>query len=591
MSQQTSVYPSTSVPAARSNVIDGLRRYGWLIFAVVALMIGYLIVWQRGMYYDDYWYRIGPIDPLSQIRTGARLLGSLSGTILLKLMPDNELLLRVILAALVAVNAALLGWLIERLIGSRLAAVSVGLLYLFPVYGSEAALFSTAAAQYLPMGISALLTTHAIVTAFRCQGRAWLWLTLSVIGLAATFNFVEQGAALVFVIPFLALITAVQHPEIPRRTLILRMMVIIFASGIALAGFYVVFYTNNEGVTMMRGSIDLDLAAILQRADQAYFQVFLYFSFLTSSGQNIFQSLIAFSLALPLVYGAVIVLLVSAGFMVIGWTHRSLTGDRTRVAAGLMALTGLIWFWATLLFPSVLAESAALSWRLAYLPTAGLLLMLAGLIALIQSVFRYQWIDRLILTITSMIVIVLIVTMIGLERVYQARNALDNRQFETLVDAVPPALMRNDAALVPLTIDESMVPDYPVLNDLRVGLFDTTVTAINKLRETYGWQEWGVILAYGTPQGAAQFGCTTRELIANGQVCMIGMTDTSPEQVVVDTERIIAFTYRESILFGVASLVFIIDDARVVISLPRVETLRARGVPVLEQLEWSIPVP
>jgi len=84
------------------------RVFSWL-FPLVALVTGYLLVWKRGFYVDDYYHYALEVNFVSMTSNGGRFLSSLLLTGLPKLLADHEFGLRVLEAGLIGVNALLLG--------------------------------------------------------------------------------------------------------------------------------------------------------------------------------------------------------------------------------------------------------------------------------------------------------------------------------------------------------------------------------------------------------------------------------------------------------------------------------------------------
>ena len=84
-----------------------LGSFGWLLTALICLTLGYMFVWQRGFYIDDYSVRLSAIDVLtgqwrpmwsrSRIETfPARILTWMVVTSFAGLLPTHEFFVRAI---------------------------------------------------------------------------------------------------------------------------------------------------------------------------------------------------------------------------------------------------------------------------------------------------------------------------------------------------------------------------------------------------------------------------------------------------------------------------------------------------------------
>src|SRR5205085_1207134 len=141
--------------AGLSRAHDLIVRFGWLGTAILSLWLGYLLVWRRGPYLDDY----GMKDALGSVLSGTWMIYPLRPitwlvvSALAALLPIDELLVRTATAVCVGCNALLVGWLVYRVLGARLAAVISCWLFLMPFLAWEAVLWVGAAGYVVMVGL------------------------------------------------------------------------------------------------------------------------------------------------------------------------------------------------------------------------------------------------------------------------------------------------------------------------------------------------------------------------------------------------------------------------------------------------------
>jgi hypothetical protein len=169
-----------------------LERYGWLFTAAVCLVAGYLAAWQRGLYMDDYTHKLMAVDPLTgnwimpwdidlYMPFPVRTLTVVIHAYILGILSTGEFWVRVASAIGVGVNALLLGILVYRIVGSRMAAVVAGWLFLMQFYAQEAVLWASAAGYVLGCGLT-LVFLHAYLTALQ-SGKSGLLVVVGTLAL------------------------------------------------------------------------------------------------------------------------------------------------------------------------------------------------------------------------------------------------------------------------------------------------------------------------------------------------------------------------------------------------------------------------
>jgi len=360
-----------------------LSRFGPLFIALVCLTLGYMLVWQRGFYMDDYSLRLLAIDvltgqwrpmwSLSRIRTfPVRILTWMVATSFAGLLPAHEFFVRAVSTLGIGVNALLLGWLIYRILGSRLAAVVSGWLFLMPIYAQEAVLWVSAVAHVFAAGF-ALLFLHLFWSALTQSQRAGRWITLGTLAFATSLLFIEQFIFAAGLVPIFGLTIAARRQTASCWALLRRSLYVLIGPLAVAAVFYVLLYSNSPLVDS-RGGLDLSLAGIVERS-LGYSKRLAWMTMSENWGQRLTSDAFGIGIAVLLRSwkGMALSLAASVSLLltVLAWR----TGEREylpRYRVGLMVFwAGVIWFVVSLLFPGVLVKGQILEYRQLYFPTAG----------------------------------------------------------------------------------------------------------------------------------------------------------------------------------------------------------------------------
>jgi hypothetical protein len=150
-----------------------LSRYGWLLIGVACLWLAYLLVWQRGLYMDDYSLKSLAVDlitgerkPIFDFKSNpnfpARLLTWIVLPQIASLVPDHELVARIFMALLTGINALILGRLIYEMLDSRMAGFVAGGIFL--VHPHNEVPFWIGAGGYL---LATMLTLVSLIAMWR----------------------------------------------------------------------------------------------------------------------------------------------------------------------------------------------------------------------------------------------------------------------------------------------------------------------------------------------------------------------------------------------------------------------------------------
>lgn len=560
----------------------------WLAAAGSAAVLAYLVVWQRGFYFDDYWMHASPVSLTVLSFTGSRFVNALFGTAVMDLMPNAEWLMRAIFALLCGVNAALLAGLVRRLSASTLAGVIAAWLVVVPVMSAESALYSSAAVGYLPMTLFGLLALHCWLTGFGRAGR-WAWIGGGVLALIAAFNGVEQIIGVLLALPLIALIGEAGSPRTAGARVGLKVAVIYGALGAALAGHYVLYYQNIPNFSTFRGDVSLSAGELIDRFFTLYVQEYRHFAFLYPPTAPIFGDALAVG-SHTILQSAAGMLALLATIVMVSATVWTLAGGGTpRMMAWrrclALLLIGLVWFIGTLTLPSIVLSRAALTWRLTYLPTFGLALMIGAAAAQTAGWIGRRWAVRAALAAAGVVLIVFAASMAGFARMYQARYERDLRQFDAFTRAFPASMVSTTRVFVPYALDERLFEGEPALNGILRGVFQNNPAALGNLGAAYPNGGYRVLIEDGVSVGAARFACTTRAMIETGSMCMTGIEFQFSSSTVMPTEQVMLFTYQEETLFVYAAVRLTVEGETITLQLPDAERARARGVPTLEVLD------
>ena len=244
---------SRAIPDQSFDARSLLRRFAWLPASALCSILGYLLVWQRGLYQDDYVFAYSPIAWFPQFPS--RMLALTSVVALANLLPSHELLARTITTLLVGADALLLGWLIWLVLGSRLAALVGAWLFLMPLFAFEAVLW-VVAVSYLVSATATLLFLHVLWSSITRPEIGIRLVALLLLSFAPVLMSVESFIPVVGIAPLFGLI-AVARDEATRRSWVplTRSLVELAAFALLAGAFFVLFYTDSN-VLQERGGLE-----------------------------------------------------------------------------------------------------------------------------------------------------------------------------------------------------------------------------------------------------------------------------------------------------------------------------------------------
>lgn len=573
-----------------------LRCYCWLFAGVACLLVGYMLVWQRGFYMDDYRLKLLAIDTSTgQWRSlwdthwlpgfPVRMLTWVTVTVFAGLLDTHEFLVRIISTLIAGGNALLLGLLIYRIINSRLAAVIGSWLFLMPFYAQEAVLWVGAVSYVFATGLS-LLFLHAFWGAFsetRAAERI-RWMVLGIIAFVVSLLFYEWVALAVVLIPFFGLI-AVAQGRLGGADLLRRAVLLTGLLCTAVVALYGLFYRNAQ-LLEVRGGIDVSVAGIMERSQQ-YLVRLVWMTVSPEWGQLLTADVFSAGLAvLSSSWHGVVLASITAALLavtVLAWQPDE-HEYRGRYAVGLaMLCAGITWSLTSLLFPSVLVRGQILEYRLLYFPLAGVGVVSGALGWIIAKLLKSAVWHKILLAVMGGLLLFDTICMVGYAQAFAARHELDRKQIAAVVRALPPQHLPRRTFIVPIQFDERLGVIGRSVAMLLVGVFEAPWSARAVLREVYGRDDFDVVttnrwvpMRFGYVSGRGEAG----QLVLRGAGASQGTT------VPVDRTVLVSFDGNDAFLVERLTIVSA-GGERCVVEFPIARELRQGGAPTIGNVEVS----
>lgn len=562
-------------------------RYGWLLTSIVCLAIGYMLIWQRGSYLDDYSNKAMAIDTVTGVwrpvwsgtripTFPVRILSWMVNTSFAGLLPTHEFVVRAVSALGFGADACLLGWLVHRLLASQLAGVISTWLFLMPMYAYEMVLWAGAAAGMLGVCL-ALLFLHSFLTALSGSKTRHRWAVLGTVAFGVMVLFGEPFISVVVFLPILALSIGVRHQNVGCGTALKRSVYLLMWP-LAVAGVaYALLYTQSSLVAG-RGGFDVSLSGVVGRSI-GYFDRLLWMTLSPDWGQRLTKDALDIGASVLIQSWEGMILFLTANALalltVLSWRSREreyLSGYKV----GLVVFCGgITWFTVSLLFPSVLVKGQILEYRLLYFPTAGLGVAGASLVWMVTKCFRSEVLARLFIAIVGVFLLLNTVGMLGFAKSLAARSELDRKQIAALVQALPSEWLPENSYVVPFDTEENLFAREYSVSLLLVGVFETSWSARAALNEAYGRSDlqaitsnrWVGMRLSNVTQGEEPL----KELGIQGLSVPVNQT--------------VVFTYRGGSAFVIESLTIVEPGgSQYRVQFPIGTNLRLHGLPTMENV-------
>lgn len=463
---------------------------GIVLFALICVFLGYLLIGERGLYMDDYSARNQTVNIItgvyqpSMVPLQARYLALSLQQNLAGLAKSYELPIRWFFTVMIAFNAALLSWLIYRILRSRLAAVVSGWLFAVPFIAFEATLWLMQLGLYVPGVFFMLVFLHMSLSALAAERKATLWIMLSLAAYIIAILFLEQTALVAFAVPLLAWVIAGNSSG--ARVRLVRSFVL-GLTALALAGLvFGLLYVNNIFLVQSRGGLDFDPLAVLQRIPQ-YYERFAWMVAGNDWGLRLtgdtfllgFDAIRSSLVGKGLAIAAGVLLTLIVWF----WRHEHQQASPWRAAAVLIA--GAFWFMATIIIPGIFVKGQIIEYRMLYIPLAGACAAAGAFVCLVTRHLDRPAVQKAALALSGVVALFSTVCLTGYCRAYVERYALDQREIAALRLALPGEMLPADAYIIPLDADFKLFDSKEAINWLMTGVFETPWSSNDAIQQAY----------------------------------------------------------------------------------------------------------
>ena len=576
--------------------------YGYLLFGAACLWLAYLLVWQRGLYWDD-WYMVSlgrdpltldwrPLPPVERLLEDRPLTWTLLPYLTALLLTD-EFQVRLLMTACAGLNGFLLGWLVYRILRARLPAVVTGWLFLVPNHVP----LLTQTAAYVFMTGFVLLTLHAIWSTLVVDRFQYVWLLGGNLALLIAFMWSEAPVGIASVVPIMGVICYAQQPKARWRTIVYR-TVLCITTLTAIIASYAFLVTTSSYLTKTRG-FTTDILTVANLAGQ-WLTIAYRFLIDPSNPTSAYHYMILSQIVglNHLLSGFGFILLsgisVILALVVVSWRgYLVRSGDITQEL--LVLVLGIVWFLTAFFLPYVFVPAQGFVIYLMYFPIAGVCIAVGALIALITSFVRIKGIQQAIAGIFGLLLIMLSICMVGTARMYQARYESDREIFVALARLVPPEAISQPVQFIPVNLNFSLPGKENTLSPFLDSAFEEYGAARGAFTIVYSDKIERYIQYIATPRWyPATFSERISDksanppclrFISNADILVVKSATLFVQGCPVDPERAIVFTHRNGELALVRTLTLQRSDGTTrIIELPVVSRLAARGSKVIETL-------
>jgi hypothetical protein len=577
--------------------------YGWLIIGLACLLLAYLLVWQRGFYIDDW--HIGlrardhqtlewlPIN-LSDRERRERVLTHAFIPYLIALMWTDEFLVRSLIASGVGVNAFLLGWLVYRMVHSRLPAIVTGWLFLVPVY-TDIPLWASAAAGLFTNGLT-LLMLHAIWSALAVDSPRYIWFLIGGLMLV-TLMWGEPTVGIISVIPIMGVLYLTQRPEVKWRMVAYRTTLAFIAPTIVVVLYTLLLLITRSPLVEKRG-ITTDMTLIVQRTYE--WSRLLYRFIFDPTGRSHFVAL-SYAIGLDHVlssrFGIILLLSISVILVltVVSWR---IDHQFSKVSEILLVLAlGIVWFLTLSYVPYVFVPRQVFEVRFLYFSLPGASIATGALAALTVSLIRLRRMQQMLLAGCGALLIILSVCMVGYAQVYKARYEHDMDMIKTLARLVPSEALNERPQFIPqfipVSLDYSLSGKERLLTELIASALEYEYIARAGLLTVYPDRltrhpdHIRIQIEY-IPAPRWNPAVFSERIISDfPDYCFGTKTDVNlfVQGCPIESNRAIVFTHHNGELVLVRTLTLQRSDGTTrIVELPLVSRLAARGSTVIETL-------
>ncbi|MEI7556259.1 hypothetical protein [Candidatus Chlorohelix sp.] len=543
-----------------------LRNYNWLITSILCLILGYMLVWQRGFYSDDYLFKFMPSEvKYNQPRAGAWAMGYA----FYFFIPDFEIIPRLIVCLAIGVTAFLLGWLIYQILGSKLAAVISGWILLMPFYASEATLW---AFVYIIISMLALIFLIACWKALAEPNHRIVKIIIGTLAYALMLYVEEPLALVILLVPLLGLTQLESFTRLSAYwSFFKRITIILICPSLVAVGFYLVFYRNSTFIEG-RGGLDTNIEAILQRPAQ-YMQRLEGMTISSDWGLPLTKEV--FNLGLSVIVGSwkgitlFLLLIVALIWTVFSWKPSTNEYKMTYKTGVIVFLSGIIWIALLLFIPGILIKGQILEYRMLYFPYAGLGIALGSLFWIINKKFQYIFVSKIWIVLVGALLLFSSICTTGFAESFAIRYDLDQKEVNAITKALPSQALPEKTILVPVATVETYPAKYVHAVSLLFGVLETNWSLSASIQNSY--QRKDLYAVTGNKWAPIQLSST-----ATPNLLRVGNSE-------LQIDHLLLFSYRWGTVYVIKDLRIIDENNALLqtIEFPIAANLSQNGVPII----------
>lgn len=574
---------SESITLLRQKISVWFFAFLYILFS---LWIAYLLVWNRGLYLDDYYFKSAAQDlatatwkPLFKAPIpNVRELGQIIGANLASAIPSYEFYVRLLWTIVHGSNVILLGMILYRITYSRIAGFIAATLYIAPFSAHEALLWHFQGLHMLSTSFF-LLTTYLFILVIEKRKYWIVYLISGVLLIALALQFSELPIPAIGILVPLAFATSLRPGEWGywrKRTLTASFLAF---TGVVVCLIHYVIFTGRSIAVERRGGLTLNPALIFEKYVH-FLKAFYWYTLDSEWGLLLARESLILGINIIIESRIGLFLLILSFLCCILWLARvSLPKDNIRsvtIFAFVIVFIGILWIFASLI-PGTVIRGQILEWRMLYYALAGLAVVIGGITwgGLVLSQNMPSWVRRTFLALPLSTAILATITMLGYAEVYRLRSQLDQQQITELVSVVTPQSLTSDTTFIPINPAIKITKNDPsvitVHDRVLFGVFEIHWAGKSALRMAYRRPDIDVVATHHwtTPMAF--------RLVESPE----GMMILKVNDRLVPLKKALPFTYRNGRAVLLSPLILVAPDGTVVdsIDIPLVEMYRAEGAP------------
>jgi len=557
------------------------------LYILFSIWIAYLLVWDRGLYLDDYYFKSEAQDlatatwkPLFEAPIpNVRILAQIVYSNLASAIPSHEFYVRLLWAMVHGLSVMLLGIISYRVTSSKVFGFITSISYIAPFPAHEALLWHTQGVHMLSTSLF-LLTTYLFILVIEKRKHWPVYLTLGVFFIALALQFSELPVMAIVIFVFLAFATSLRPGEWGYWWKRVQTASFLAFVGAFVCLLHYVIFTGRSIAVERRGGLVLDPTAIFEKYVQ-FLRTIYWFILDPDWGLRLTYDSFVLGVNIIIESRVGLALLVFSVLCCALWLLR-VNLPRDNVSSlklpSFMVFLGVLWIFVSFV-PGTVIRWQIMEWRMLYYTLAGLSVAIGGItwgwLVLFQNM--PSWVLRAFLAIPLSISVLATITMLGYAEVYRLRSQLDQQQIAELVSVVTPQSLEPDTTFIPINpsikITKHNPSDITVHDKLLFGVFEVPYAARPALRMAYRRPDIDVVVTHHWTTPMA-FG-----LVESPEGMVLKVND---RLVSLNKALPFTFTYRNGSAVLLSPLIVVAPDGTVVdsIDIPLVEMYRAKGTPV-----------